>query len=151
MGRYNIFFLKTIHISPFIMEKKKINEKWSWVSSHRDTNYLLKNLISNRKGAIYNKIFNSNFERVHLKYKTFWRFTSVSYNVVMIRYFALVGVLECKIYDRIYFFQLVYYAVCWYIKLKNCWDRISCFSITKFIQSINYWFVKACVCYFLKT
>ena len=49
------------------MEKKRL-VKNDHGSHPIDTNYLLKNLISNRKGAIYNKIFNSNFERVHLKY-----------------------------------------------------------------------------------
>ena len=53
------------------MEKKRL-VKNDHGSHPIDTNYLLKNLISNRKGAIYNKIFNSNFERVHLKYCPIW-------------------------------------------------------------------------------
>ena len=54
-----MFFLKIIYIPPFMIELKKISEKWCWVWFHRDNNYLLENLISNSKVAIFNNIFNS--------------------------------------------------------------------------------------------
>ena len=54
-----MFFLKIIYIPLFMIEFKKISEKWRRVWFHRDNNYLLENLISNSKVAIFNNIFNS--------------------------------------------------------------------------------------------
>ena len=54
-----MFFLKIIYIPRFMIEFKKISEKWRRVWFHRDNNYLLENLISNSKVAIFNNIFNS--------------------------------------------------------------------------------------------
>ena len=54
-----MFFIKIIYIPLFMIEFKKISEKWRRVWFHRDNNYLLENLISNSKVAIFNNIFNS--------------------------------------------------------------------------------------------
>ena len=78
-----------------------ISKKWRWVCCYKDTIYLLKNLISNNKVAIFNRIFNSFFMGVGVKYKVSRRFTSVSYAVVLDRHFVLGLSLERKICYKI--------------------------------------------------
>ena len=90
-------------------------------------------------------MINSFFKRVkffkrHVKYKIFRRFTLVNCGIDIDRYFVS-GFLLLKV-KSVTKFCILFSSLCGKKSWKFIWwDGRSCFSITKFIHSINYWFV----------